>query len=156
MLCNKIFPTNWILPQYLSDCIHKDLVISPCDAHQEKTDRKVFVVVIPQEGWTHMATPILLLIWHRLFRIWLFWLHRSHSLKVGVIPKEGWAWPRLKVCFLVTHLKFAFYLHLLRLHSIRFKLYCGMPTEWGLQQFHPWGSTAIIPTVTYTWGLITH
>ncbi len=63
----------------------------------QKTDPKVFVVVIPKEGWARTAGPILLLVWHWLFRIWVFWLHRSHSLKVGVIPKEGWAWPRAPI-----------------------------------------------------------
>ncbi len=42
----------------------------------EKTELKVFVVVIPKEGWARMAH----------FRIWVFWLHRLYSLKVGVIP----------------------------------------------------------------------
>ena len=31
------------------------------DAHHEKTDLKVFVVVIPKEGWPRVAAPILLL-----------------------------------------------------------------------------------------------
>ncbi len=42
------------------------------DAHHEKT---VFVVVIAKEGWARMAASILLLVWHRLFRIWLCWHH---------------------------------------------------------------------------------
>ena len=37
-----------------------------------------------------MAVPILLLVWQRFFRIWVFWLQRSHSLKVGVIPFFGY------------------------------------------------------------------
>ena len=51
------------------------------------------------------ATPILRLVWHQLFRIWLCWNHKLYSWKVGVIPKERWARPRnkdLKVYFLVT------------------------------------------------------
>ncbi len=73
------------------------------DAHHEKTDLKVFVVVIPKEGWARVAAPILLLVWHRLFRIWVFWLHRSYSLKVGVIPFFWYDNDKdLKVCFLVT------------------------------------------------------
>ncbi len=32
------------------------------EARHEKTDLKVFVVVIPKEGWAHMAAPILLLV----------------------------------------------------------------------------------------------
>ncbi len=75
---------------------------------------KVFVIVIPKEGWARVAASILLWVWQQLFRIWVFWLRRSYSLKVGVIPKEGWApWPcpsffwyvndkGLTVCFLVT------------------------------------------------------
>ncbi len=32
------------------------------EARHEKTDRKVFVVVIPKEGWACMAAPMLLLV----------------------------------------------------------------------------------------------
>ena len=32
------------------------------DAHHEKTDLKIFVVVIPKEGWAHVAAPTLLLV----------------------------------------------------------------------------------------------
>ena len=32
-----------------------------CDMRHEKTDLKVFVVVIPEEGWARVAVPILLL-----------------------------------------------------------------------------------------------
>ena len=60
----------------------------------EKTDLKFFVVVIPKEGWARLAVPILLSVWHRHLRIWLYWHHRLYSWKVGVMPKEGWAWPR--------------------------------------------------------------
>ncbi len=38
-----------------------DLFLMKCDVHHEKTDLKVFVVVIPKEGW---ARP--LWVWHRL------------------------------------------------------------------------------------------
>ncbi len=72
------------------------------DTRHEKTDLKVFVIVIPKEGWACVALPILLLVWHRLFRIWVNWLHRSYSLKVGVIPKEGWARPHAPILLLVT------------------------------------------------------
>ncbi len=71
------------------------------EVRHEKTDLKVFVVVIPKVGWARMAAPILLLVWHQLFRIWVFWLHRSYSLKVGVIPKEGWSRPRAPILLLV-------------------------------------------------------
>ena len=70
------------------------------DVRREKTYPNVFVVVIPKEGWAWPHVPILLLVWHRLFRIWVFWLHRSCSVKVGVIPKEGWA--RLSFCMTTT------------------------------------------------------
>ncbi len=42
------------------------------DPRHEKTDIKVFVVVIPKEGWARMAAPILLLVWHRLFENIIF------------------------------------------------------------------------------------
>ncbi len=72
-------------------------VISPdcwphSDTRHEKIDLKVFVVGVAR------ATAILLLVWHR---IWVFWLHRSYSLKVGVIPKEGWLRPRAPIVLLV-------------------------------------------------------
>ncbi len=38
---------------------------------------------------------------HRLFRIWVFWLHRSYSLRVCVIPNEGWARPCAPLLHLV-------------------------------------------------------
>ncbi len=37
------------------------------DARHKKTDLKVFVVVIPKEGWARVAIP--LLVGHRLFII---------------------------------------------------------------------------------------
>ncbi len=78
------------------------------EAHHEKIDLKVVVIVIPKEGWAHMAAPILLLVWHRLFRIWLCWHHRLYnSRKFGIMPKEGFFWydndKTFKVCFLMTH-----------------------------------------------------
>ncbi len=39
------------------------------DMCHEKPDLKVFVVVIPKEGWACMAAPILLWVWHRLQNI---------------------------------------------------------------------------------------
>ena len=54
---------------------------------------KVFVIVTPKEGSARMAAPILLLVWHWLFLIGVFWLHWSYSLKLCAIPKEGWAPP---------------------------------------------------------------
>ncbi len=38
------------------------LVASVSDPRHEKTDLMVFVVVIPKEGWTYVAVPILLLV----------------------------------------------------------------------------------------------
>ncbi len=34
------------------------------DTRHEKTDLKVFVVVIPKEGWASVAAPIILLVRH--------------------------------------------------------------------------------------------
>ena len=34
--------------------------------------KRSWVVVIPKEGWERMAAPILLLVWHRIFRIFFF------------------------------------------------------------------------------------
>ncbi len=59
------------------------------DVRHEKTDHKVFVVVMPKEGWAHVATPILLLTWHRLFENIIYDVSRVKLWKVGVIPKEG-------------------------------------------------------------------
>ncbi len=38
------------------------LAVERCEVRHEKTDLKVFVVVIPKEGWTRVAAPILLLV----------------------------------------------------------------------------------------------
>ncbi len=35
---------------------------TPHDARHEKTDLKVFVLVIPKEGWARVTAPILLLV----------------------------------------------------------------------------------------------
>ncbi len=75
---------------------HNVIALRLFDTCHEKTYLKVFVVVIPKEGWVYVA-------WHRLSRIWLCWHHRLYCRKVGVIPKEGWAWPVF--CFLVTCIK---------------------------------------------------
>ncbi len=37
-------------------------LITTSDVCHERTDLKVFVVVIPKEGWARMAAPILLLV----------------------------------------------------------------------------------------------
>ena len=71
------------------------------DMHHKKTDLKGFGVVIPIEGWAHVAAPILLLVWHWIFRMWLCWDHRLYSQKVGVMPKEGWVRPRAPILLLV-------------------------------------------------------
>ena len=52
------------------------LCLRPCVLINEKTDLKVFDVVIPKEGWAHMAAPILLLVWHRLFENMIYEVKR--------------------------------------------------------------------------------
>ena len=52
----------------------------------EKTDLKVFVVVIPKEGWAHVAMPILLLVWHRLSQNMIYEVKRLKSF--GYISKR--------------------------------------------------------------------
>ncbi len=47
-----------------------------CDARLEKTDLKVFVVVIPKKGWARMAAPILLWVWHRLLENMIYEVKR--------------------------------------------------------------------------------
>ncbi len=43
--------------------LHPACLLYPsCDARHEKTDLKVFVVVIPKEGWARVAAPILFLV----------------------------------------------------------------------------------------------
>ena len=54
------------------------------DVRQEKRDLKVFVVVMPKEGWARMATvaaPILLLAWHPTFQECNVWCQQSQILK---------------------------------------------------------------------------
>ncbi len=46
------------------------------DVRHEKTDLKVFVVVIPKEGWARVAAPILLLVWHRLLENMIYEVKR--------------------------------------------------------------------------------
>ncbi len=65
----------------------------PNDVCHKKTDLKVFVVVIPKEGWARMAVPTLLLAWHRLFKNIIYDVSRVKIWKVSVIPKEGLAGP---------------------------------------------------------------
>ncbi len=60
------------------------------EARHEKTDLKVFVVVMPKQGWAHVPAPILLLAWHRLFENITYDVSRVKFWKVGVIPKDGW------------------------------------------------------------------
>ena len=45
-----------------SEPVHMLAEIFKLDVHHEKTDLKVFVVVIPKEGWARMAASILLLV----------------------------------------------------------------------------------------------
>ena len=73
--------------QELSGNCQEDIHFFNSDACHEKTDLKV--------------APIFLLVWHRLFRIWVFRLHRSYSRKVGVMYDND---KDLKVYFLVTRI----------------------------------------------------
>ncbi len=45
-------------------CVDADIseVVNTNQVCHEKTDLKVFVVVIPKEGWVRVAAPILLLV----------------------------------------------------------------------------------------------
>ncbi len=52
-------PTAWHFGKYIR-----------CVSWKKKL--KVFVVVIPKEGWARVAMPILLLAWHRLFEIIIY------------------------------------------------------------------------------------
>ncbi len=47
------------------------------------------VVVMPKEGWTGEATPILLLVWHRLSKNVIYDVSRVRFWKVSVISKQG-------------------------------------------------------------------
>ena len=47
--------------------------------------REIFVIHYSHEP-CHTKRSHPFLVWHRLFRIWLCWLHRLYSLKVSVIP----------------------------------------------------------------------
>ncbi len=111
LVCNQCHLFNYGKEEMFTSALLRDN--SPAERHafnmfhsihevcHEKTDLKVFVVVIPKEGWARVAAPILLLVWDRLFRFWLCWHHRLYSLKVGVIPKEGWARPCVPILLLV-------------------------------------------------------
>ncbi len=61
--------TFQVLHHIRPDWQEDDVTIQPLhggimtkDACHEKTDLKVFVVVIPKEGWARVAAPILLLV----------------------------------------------------------------------------------------------
>ena len=71
---------------------------STLDLRHDKTDLKVFVAVIPEEGWTHVAAP--------MGAIWCMTL--SYQKKDGrghARPSFFWYnnYKDLKVCFLMTH-----------------------------------------------------
>ncbi len=61
----KFFKLGWVLECKLASCL------TLTDTHHEKTDPKVFVYV---------AAPILLLVWHRLFRIRICWRNNPDQL----------------------------------------------------------------------------
>ena len=51
-----------MITTYLKDLLGSDAARYLTDAHYKKTDLKVFIVVIPKEGWARVAAPILLLV----------------------------------------------------------------------------------------------
>ncbi len=104
---------SYSLVQTICDC-EWFMIHLPHPVHQETHDLKVFVVVMPKEGWAHVAAPIHLLAWHRLFENIIYDVSRVKFWKVSVIlvPKVSYhACPSffwydndrdLKVCFLLT------------------------------------------------------
>ncbi len=67
-------------------------------ARREKTDLKVFVVVIPKEGLAGWGPANPSLGMTPTIKLLFYCLHRLHSV-FGVIPKEGLAWPLLRSVF---------------------------------------------------------
>ncbi len=49
------------------------------DVCHEKTDLKIFVIVIPKEGQACVAAPILLVVWHRLLENMIYEVKRLIS-----------------------------------------------------------------------------
>ena len=82
----------------------------------QKTDLKVFVVVLPKEGWAHVDEHILIWVWHRLLKNTIYEVKRVNSKKSVSYQKmdgRGHAHASffgydndkdLNVFFLVTHL----------------------------------------------------
>ncbi len=66
-------------------------VLLVCRRHHTKRSLMAWVGVIPKEGSASVAEPILLLVWHRLFRIWLCYHQRLYSWKECVMLKDGCA-----------------------------------------------------------------
>ena len=84
------------------------------DARHEKTDLKVFVVVIPKEGWARVAAPILLLVWHRLWENIVYDGSRVKFWKVGVMrmrthPSFGMKTTKTLRSLLSWHASYVFY-----------------------------------------------
>ncbi len=71
----------------------------PFDARHEKTDLKVFVIVILTEGLVGWGPANRSLGYDNDYKILLYWLHRLYSV-VGVIQCHDND-KDLKVCFLV-------------------------------------------------------
>ncbi len=96
--------------------------ISQCSPHMmhvmRKQTFKVFVIVIPKEGWARVAMPILLLAWYWLFKNIIYDVSGVKFWKFCVIPKEGW------VCVAST---------LLKLGSWQ----CNHPGQTGTMTVHP-------------------
>ncbi len=63
---------KYLMPHSQEFCSIANCINSQNDACHEKTDLKVFVVVIPKEGWARVAAPILLLVRHRQRPLGLF------------------------------------------------------------------------------------
>ena len=56
------FPPDFLDLRVAAGLITKPEGKNHYDARHKKTDLRVFVGVIPKEGWSHVAAPILLLV----------------------------------------------------------------------------------------------
>ena len=69
-------------------------ILTSNDAHHEKTDLEVFVVVIPKEGWARVAAPILLLVWHQLFKNMIY----EVEIYMDYILEKSESWQKKDGC----------------------------------------------------------
>ncbi len=108
-----------VYPDHTRGCLNVSKLSDTC---HEKTDLKVFVVVIPKEGWAREVAPILLWVWHWLLENMIYEVKRlkfrnfvatgdKKSVSYQKKDGRGHTWPSffwydndkdLKVCFLVT------------------------------------------------------